>query len=49
MLFRARWNVPKASLNAGIPEEECKRAFQFYCETHPTTYRSEVYEQMRLL
>lgn len=30
MLFRARWNVPKAAAALGISNEECKKVFRAY-------------------
>jgi hypothetical protein len=30
MLFRARWNVPKAAVALGISSEECKEVFRAY-------------------
>jgi hypothetical protein len=30
MLFRARWNVPKAAVALGIGNEECKEVFRAY-------------------
>jgi len=30
MLFRARWNVPKAAVALGISNEECKEVFRAY-------------------
>jgi hypothetical protein len=30
MLFRARWNVPKAAVALGIGNEECKEIFRAY-------------------
>lgn len=30
MLFRARWNVPKAAVALGVSNEECKEIFRDY-------------------
>lgn len=31
MLFKARWNVPKAAKALGISDDECKELFRSYC------------------
>jgi hypothetical protein len=31
MLFRARWNIPKAAKALGISDDECKELFRSYC------------------
>lgn len=30
MLYRARWNVPKAAVALGVGNEECKEIFRAY-------------------
>ncbi len=41
MLFKARWNLPKAAENASLSPKEMKIIFNEYCEMHPPTYVSE--------
>lgn len=40
-LFTARWNIPQASRNAGITDDEMKVIFACHCKTHPITYTNE--------
>ena len=32
MLFRARWNIPKAAKALDISDDECKELFRSYCK-----------------
>ena len=44
MLFRAKWNVPKAADNCGLTWKEMKITFNEYCRFHPPTYDGTVAE-----
>ena len=35
MLFRAKWNVPKAAAHCGLTVKEMKITFNEYCRFHP--------------
>lgn len=48
MLFRARWNVPKAAKNCNLTVKELKICFHNYVETHPTDYVQEDTTQLFL-
>ena len=37
MLYRAKWNVPKAALHMGVTSEECKEVFRQYCCERPVS------------
>ena len=38
MLFKAKWNLPKAARNCGLTEEEMKAIFNKYCFTQGPTH-----------
>lgn len=48
MLFRARWNVPRAAKNCNLTEKEMKITFNEYCGLHPTDYMQEETTQLFL-
>jgi len=31
LLYRAKWNVPRAAKQLGVSDEECKQLFKDYC------------------
>jgi len=38
MLFKAKWNVPKAADNSGLTQKDMKIMFNEYCRLNPPTY-----------
>ena len=41
MLFRARWNIPKAAKHCNLTNKEMKITFNEYCNFHPAGYKVE--------
>lgn len=41
MLFKAKWNLPKAACYLGVSPLECKKMFNDYCLDHPPTYKMD--------
>jgi hypothetical protein len=41
MLFKAKWNLPKAACYLGVSHLECKEIFNSYCLEHPPTYTGD--------
>ena len=41
MLFKAKWNLPKAATNANLTNKEMKIIFNEWCCFHPPTYGTE--------
>jgi len=41
MLFRARWNIPKAAKHCNLTNKEMKITFNEYCNFHDSTYNPE--------
>jgi len=38
MLFKAKWNVPKAANNCNLTQDEMKAVFNKYCHLNPPTH-----------
>ena len=38
MLFKARWNIPKAACYLEITPDECKEMFNEFCKENPPTF-----------
>ncbi len=38
MLFKAKWNIPKAACYLEITSDECKEMFNEFCQDNPPTF-----------
>ena len=38
MLFKAKWNIPKAADNCGLTQRDMKIMFNEYCRLNPPTH-----------
>ena len=49
MLFRAKWNLPKAASHCNLTNKEMKITFNEYCAFHKADYVQEDHTQLFLL
>lgn len=42
MLFRAKWNLPRAAEYCGLSQEDCMNLFRKFCEDTPPDYEGYI-------